>query len=748
MSNTPVTPTPDQMQPPAGTPPTGTPPTQAPSGVGSAITGQPAGQPPTAQPNAAQPIPTTVAGQPNQPNAAQPAPDPHEVQGGMFTKILRGLTPPTRYIDPSGNVQEMPQTKTSMGKTIVAAVLSGMFTKNSYHEGAYGPVLDRQATAADAFNAGQGVVAKQNAAAQKLSDDQQAKKLSYAAANLASMQNYAALEHTRFAAEKEGTEAEKAQSEFLQKQADQNNLTLGASADAYDQALTDKDAPKARLAQKATMDELLSGPFKSKMMQQLMVQDGTRSVYSEATGRTHTVPTYSLYNPDVELKLNKDAVDRAAKINPSFQGMYEVTGGNVPLNLARYAQITHQINSVDHAEDTLQSLSDSQDALAKNLGITGNVEGRLAAVVKGNPSAMKSLLEFENATAHGGNSADQLQRLLQSDGGDAIFKALGTNRDKVTDYIEAYNNRLVSARKLAAEGGLGDKSPAPQQMIADLQASAKTLTNAQQKTIMAGFNPNGTTVGQAKALREDILKAQNENTERQSKDAENADKHNDTMIATGINPQTKERLSLNNAPDEALVDIRTGNPIPTKFLTTLKPTMQESNRSDFAKSAIHSLDELNDLINSSEAKFGPIVGPVDKWMAGHGLGEQFQQKALNYLTFAQSAATGAHVGGRFNVPIMDKMGTTVSVNMGPDQLKGATDSIKDVMQQYVDQGGRFTVAQYKALPQSERDRLQGKAQPRVETSSRVVPAGKIPVVVSGRTVGYADDKKGTNYIAF
>ncbi len=76
--------------------------------------------------------------------------------------------------------------------------------------------------------------------------------------------------------------------------------------------------------------------------------------------------------------------------------MYEVTGGNVPLNLGRYVTVTHQINSVDHAEDTLQSLADSKDDLAKKLGITGNVEGRLAAVVKGNPSAMQSLLEFEN----------------------------------------------------------------------------------------------------------------------------------------------------------------------------------------------------------------------------------------------------------------------------------------------------------------------------------------------------------------
>jgi hypothetical protein len=49
-----------------------------------------------------------------------------------------------------------------------------------------------------------------------------------------------------------------------------------------------------------------------------------------------------------------------------------------------------------------------------------------------------------------------LQRLLQSDGGDAIFKALGTDRDKVTDYIESYNNRLVANRKLAEQGGMGE----------------------------------------------------------------------------------------------------------------------------------------------------------------------------------------------------------------------------------------------------------------------------------------------------
>ena len=167
----------------------------------------------------------------------------------------------------------------------------------------------------------------------------QARKLTTVAANVAAAHNYAAMQQAQFSAEKEGAEAEAAQTKVMQNTADQNNATLGASADAYDQALTDKDAPKARLVQNATWDEVMNGPFKSKMTQQLMVQDGTRSVYDPATGRTKTVPTFSLYNPDVTLKLNKEAVDRAAKINPSFQGLYEITGGNVPLNLGRYVTV-------------------------------------------------------------------------------------------------------------------------------------------------------------------------------------------------------------------------------------------------------------------------------------------------------------------------------------------------------------------------------------------------------------------------
>ena len=478
----------------------------------------------------ASPVPPAAATQPT--SQPQPTPQPKTKQEWMM-HLLNKVAPPQNVVttNPDGTqTVENRATPVSLAHLVLTSALAGAFgTKDTYRQGAYGPILDRQASNADAFNKGQQIGKDYSEAAQKQQDDLQARKLTTVAANIAAAHNYASLQQSQFAAEKEGAEAEAAQTKVMQNTADQNNATLGASADEYDQALTDKDAPKARLVQKATWDEVMNGPFKSKMTQQLMAQDGTRMVYDPATGRTKPVPTFSLYNPDVTLKLNKEAVDRAAKINPSFQGLYEITGGNVPLNLGRYVTLTHQINSIDHAEDTLQSLSDSQDALAKKLGISGNVEGRLAAVVKGNPSAMKSLLEFENATAHGGNTADQLKRLLQSDGGDAIFKALGTDRDKVTDYINSYNNRIIAANKLAQEGGIGDKAPAPAQMVADIQSAAKTLDPDQQKTVMSGFNPNGLTVGEAEQLKNKILQTQTENKNRLA--AANKDAGNPADIA-------------------------------------------------------------------------------------------------------------------------------------------------------------------------------------------------------------------------
>lgn len=163
----------------------------------------------------------------------------------------------------------------------------------------------------------------------------------------------------------------------------------------------------------------------------------------------------------------------------------------------------------------------------------------------------------------------------------------------------------------------------------------------------------------------------------------------------GKNPVSGESLNLSNAPDEFMVDSRTGQPVPQKMLSTLKPTQQESNRSDFAGSVLHSLDQIDQLRAAGTLPNGPLSGLTAKALSKAGLGDEDAQKALNFISFAQSAATGAHVGGRFSSEIMDKMNHMISLNMNDSQFKGAEDSIRNVMQQYVKQGGRETVSQYK-----------------------------------------------------
>jgi hypothetical protein len=415
-------------------------------------------------------------------------------KGEWFSSLMRHMTPSQPLIQtaPDGTQTVTDQrTGSSMAKMILASTLARIMSPTKYREGAYGPVVNSSGTAAAAFGAGADKGKEMSQSAQKQYDDMQSRKLNAVAANTAAMHQYAAMTQAQFAAEKEGAEAEAAQTKNWNDIVDQNKATIIASADDFDNNRSSSDAPKARLTSGMTTEELMASPFKDKMTSQLMFQDGIRSVFDPATGKTRPEPTWMVLNPDVDIKLNQAAVERAAKINPGFANLWQNTNGNVRLNLGRYAAITHQINSVDHAEDLLQSIADSKDTDLIKLGITGNVEGRLAAAARGNFSAMKSLLDFENATAHGGDTAAQLQRLLSSDGGDAIFKALGTDRDKVQGYVDTISNRKLKETTLAKEGA--DKAPAAPTRVAGFKAAVSKLPKEYQAPLFddLGLDENG-----------------------------------------------------------------------------------------------------------------------------------------------------------------------------------------------------------------------------------------------------------------
>lgn len=181
----------------------------------------------------------------------------------------------------------------------------------------------------------------------------------------------------------------------------------------------------------------------------------------------------------------------------------------------------------------------------------------------------------------------------------------------------------------------------------------------------------------------------------------------EAMWNYGTNPLTKEKLSLDNAPDEFLVDVRTGNPIPIK--SKENPTMQDTNRASFASSALHTLDSIDKLRAAGKLPNGPITGRTAEALAKLGLSNEDAQNAIDLISLGQSAATGAHVGGRFNIPIMDKMKGLLSLNMNDAQFSGAEDAIRNVLNQYVQTGGRYSVAQWKNLTPDERKAVQSGA---------------------------------------
>ena len=100
--------------------------------------------------------------------ATPPAP---KTKQEWFQHLIKMATPtqPVVTTNPDGTQTTTDaRTPVSMGQLLVTGVLSGMMAKNTYRQGAYGPVLDRQAGASDAFAAGQKTGEEWHQAPQKL----------------------------------------------------------------------------------------------------------------------------------------------------------------------------------------------------------------------------------------------------------------------------------------------------------------------------------------------------------------------------------------------------------------------------------------------------------------------------------------------------------------------------------------------------------------------------------------------------
>jgi hypothetical protein len=231
---------------------------------------------------------------------------------------------------------------------------------------------------------------------------------------------------------------------------------------------------------------------------------------------------------------------------------------------------------------------------------------------------------------------------------------------------------------------------------------AGTVTEGQKITMLGGATKDAMDFQEHEDKRAETASKIKEQTSEAAKNyaeahkavAETGVKGDDEMINTGRNPFNHQQLTLQNAPDTMMVDEQ-GQPIPFKMLNAMKPSAAEVNRAQFSDSVLRLLDSVDKLQESGKLPNGPITGLTKGMLAKAGLGDEDAQKAINDISLIQSAATGAHVAGRFSVPVLDKMKGLISLNMNDSQFKGAEESIRSVMDGYSKAGGRHTVAQWK-----------------------------------------------------
>jgi hypothetical protein len=374
--------------------------------------------------------------------------------------------------------------------------------------------------------------------------------------------------------------------------------------------------------------------------------------------------------------------------------VYTVTPNDVQTNQRSVIALVNQKRAV-LGQPLLQTQSDIQ--IAGGQAHPGNWKLGLADLGKDAqsfftdiPALSKGKSSNEIAAENASTTAklqQQLDRYKQSPNADPKVVA------SLQSQLNVFNSSSDYQRQKAVGGEASNitaKAPA--------EADA-----AQQKAIADQNTPQGRAT-LAKTIQETI-DAKYKNLESHQKD----------LFETGQDPQTGERLNLANAPDEMLIDSTTHKPIPTKMLATMKPSQQESNRADFANSALHSLDIIDNLKAQGKLPNGPISGWTTKGLIKAGLSDKDAAEAYGLIALAQSAATGAHVGGRFSAQIMDKMNGLLTLNANDAQFAGQEQALRDVMGPYAQHGGKETVGQYKQsligsikyLPNGQKVRITG-----------------------------------------
>jgi len=465
-------------------------------------------------------------------------------------------------------------------------------------------------------------------------------------------------------------------------------------------------------------------------------------------GGTHAETLFSVYNPKALVSMN----DNLRRDNPKLKDV----GNGTPISVRVLAQ-----NALDRSNQKIASsgvnsqMSEYSDASGKEVkyDLAKAMDAPGGAIIKHILPEIGKYAHYPLDIALDKLASDPSMKGKDREFG-AYFASLGVTREG----LQALTNKRAADMKQEAKGQ--ESMPVKPEVVAgarhDIAVRNPNLSAAAVDSYVRQLGPKPN-YGEYNRIMEEAGKTSERVTNQTLARTKLSDQEQTQLFNNGRVGDTK--LTLENASDEMLVDQHTGSPIPWRALSKLAPTMQESNRADFADTVLKTADTLQKMQQAHVLPNGPLSGVTAEMLAKAGMSSADAGKAIVAIGLMQTATTGAHVGGRFSVPVLEKMNKLIRLNMNDSQFLGSMNEITDIMQHYKDKGGRISVKEWSEMSPAERKRMMtstslagnnagGNAGAITADLGSITQANKVPAYKDGKIVGYADDKAGTNYHPF
>jgi len=680
--------------------------------------------------------------------------NPQDLHASLYKNVLNMLTGQRPVIGPDGKPQVDANGKVvtqqgnvkTLGASILSGALAGMVAgfgapdkRTDFGNGRSAPDYSGAAAAGAAAGAPFGAKASV-AAAQATADEDKSRAFAITDHNL--KQHAAILTNLKL------------QGEVMDDTLDtSNNVIQGMQNEMDSGNAVDKDGNAIDLIKKQNVSE---------EDMQAMLTDGTlhvtrdmvfpdsKQLVTDKDGNQKYAYTYTIYDPKGMIRMTDKLRD-----DPAFKDKLQhvPNGQSVPVAvLAKYATEQNVLGS---------AVSGTNDQMSEYNAASGkDTKYDLDKALKAPGGAViRQILPEIGKYAH--YPLDIALDKMGSDPSlkdkkvafDAYYRSLGVTREG----LQAMTDKRAADLKQGEKGQ--ESQPVPATIVSgarhDLAVRNENLSASAVDSYVRQLGPKPT-YAEYNRVMEEAGKASDRKTNQDLARTKLSDQQQTQLFNNGRVGDTK--LTLENASDEMLVDQHTGQPIPWRALSKLAPTMQESNRADFADTVLKTADTLQKMKQAKVLPNGPLTGVTAQMLAKAGMSSEDAGKALAAIGFMQTAATGAHVGGRFSVPVMEKMNKLIGLNMNDSQFIGSMNEITDVMQHYKDKGGRISVKEWSEMEPAERKRMMsgtslagnnagGKSAITADLTS-ITQSGKVPAYKDGRIVGYADDKAGTNYHPF